>query len=101
MSKIILPIIKKAMPTLLVQDIVGVESLTKKPRFRIQKVHLENVPDGYLVLEMMWPCWDIREWLGTQDLDKWWESKNNHGLSRYLTYVISEDLYTLLTLKFS
>lgn len=89
------------MPTLLVQEIVGVEPVTRFPRFRIQETHEENVPGGFLVLDMMWPCWDIREWLGTQDSEKWWESTGNHGLSRFHRYVISKELYTLLTLKFS
>lgn len=97
MKPIKLPIIKKQFPILTAQDIVSVRQY---PRFYLQNTHEENVPDGFVVVDMTWPCWGIREWLRTQESGKWRESKINHGLSVFLRYIISKDLYTMMVLKF-
>lgn len=101
MKPINIPLIKKIIPVLTAPDIIGTTPLSSMPRFRLQEKHKEDVPDGFVVVDMNFWSWDILDWIATQDTTKWRESKINHELNVYMRYIISEDLYTLMALKFS
>lgn len=101
MGKIILPIIKKVMPVLLAKEITDVQSIGPVKSYFIQTNHNEEVPDGFLVVDIKWIRFEIYEWLERQNPNKWRKSASNHKLLTYIRYIISEDLYTLLVLRWS
>ena len=86
---------------LLANEVIGVQPMGSITPYFIQTNHKEEVPDGFLVVDIKWICWEIYEWLERQNPRKWSKSVNNHQLLVYVRYIISEDLYTLLVLKFS
>ena len=89
------------MPVLLANKVIGVQPMGSIAPYFIQKTHTEEVPEGFLVVDIKWIRWEICEWLESQNPRKWSKSVNNHRVLVYVRYIISEDLYTLLVLKFS
>ena len=101
MKKVMIPMINKVMPSLIVQDIIGVQPMGDLRSYFIQTTHQEDVPEGFVVVDVKWFCWEIKEWIEKQNPSKWKPSEDERSLVLHARYIISEDLYTILALKFS
>lgn len=102
MGKVLIPIIRNMMPTLLAEDIVGVQPMSidlplkKMPKYREPAEYNERVPQGYLVIDANK---EVSQWIEEQPVYHW-----KHGQLEQLTgfwdrYIISEKLYTWLKLR--
>jgi hypothetical protein len=102
--KILLPMIRNLMPKVIAQEIVGVQPMDfpKDPKWKVVTEYVETVPDGYVVVDANK---EISVWIEEQALHMW-----KHGeLSKldilrpgfYDRYIISEELLSWLTLRWS
>jgi hypothetical protein len=98
--KVLLPMIRKVMPQIIAQDIVGVQPMNMNfPKWRQLSAYSETVPDGYVVVDA---DREISAWIEEQALHMW-----KHGELKQLApgfhdrYIISEELLTWLTLRWS
>jgi hypothetical protein len=104
---ILIPMIRKLMPTMIAHQIVGVQPMTgptgsifgtRRSKFgRLDIAVYGNdipVPDGYCVVDVNL---EIRDWIREQPIHLW---KDIDGVS-YLRdrFVIADDLYTALALR--
>ena len=101
--KVLIPMIRKVMPQIIAHDIVGVQPMNlMPPKWKRTASYSEHVPDGYVVVDANK---EISVWIEEQALHMW-----KHGeLSKldilrpglYDRYIISEELLTWLTLRWS
>lgn len=90
------------MPTLIAQDIVGVQPMTNIFNMVLYKQpaeYVETVPQGFLVLDAMDT---VADWIETQSVERWSYGTNSNGLDfGYRRYIIAEELYTWISVKWS
>ena len=88
------------MPKVIAQDIVGVQPMgIEIPKWKSVSVYSEPIPDGYVVIDANR---EISAWIEEQALYMW-----KHAELQQLTpgfydrYIISEELLSWLTLRWS
>jgi hypothetical protein len=102
MGKVLIPMIRNFLPTIISEDIVGVQPMTefpipkKMPAYREPTEYNEQVPKGYLVVDVNR---EISQWIEEQPIYHW-----KHGQLEQLTgfwdrYIISEKIYTWMKLR--
>ena len=103
-TSILIPMIRKVMPTVIAQDIVGVQPMTM-PKY-LDKVlvvdqtidKLPAPPEGHLTVDV---DWEVAKWIESQPIHMWkYGDVPAYSASRE-RYTISEQLYTWLTLRWS
>ena len=116
MKSVLLPVIKNLDPTILANDIVGVQPMTgnvgqafslnmkklKTPSYFVIEESLDDfphVPDGHVVIDA-----DVivGPWIEEQPIHMWKQVDGyNSGLSARDRYIISEELLTWLHMRWS
>lgn len=98
--KVLIPMIRKVMPQIIAQDIVGVQPMNlMPPKWRRTASYSEHVPDGYVVVDANR---EISAWIEEQALHMWKHAELQQltpGL--YDRYIISEELLTWLALRWA
>ena len=94
--KVLIPMIRKVMPSVIAHDIVGVQPLGKIPRWGQVHEYSETVPDGYVVIDA---DREISAWIEEQALHMW--KHGNLSSIFHDRYIISEELLVWLTLRWS
>ena len=100
MASVLIPVIRKMMPVIISQDIIGVQSMgmTLPKPYEVLPDHFPPAPEGHLVIDANFK---VSAWIQEQPIHMWkWheDCKTPFGLHRFY---ISEKLYTLLVLKWS
>ena len=107
MPNIMLPLIRKVVPSLIAQDIVGVQPMTGPTGsvFNVKHTWMDaytvitheyfNIPEGYVVVEVNR---EISTWIESMAIHMW---KPADGTRLRSCYTISGPLYTMLVLKYS
>lgn len=100
MASVLIPVIRKMMPGIIAQDIIGVQSMgmTLPKPYEVLPDHFPPAPEGHLVIDA---SFKVSAWIQEQPIHMWkWheDCKTPFGLHRFY---ISEKLYTLLVLKWS
>jgi hypothetical protein len=97
---IMIPMIRKILPKLIAQDIVGVQPMDlTPPKWVTVTNHNETVPEGYVVVDVNR---EVSHWIEQQALYMW-----KHGELKatrpgfWDRYIISEELLTWLSLRWS
>ncbi len=102
MGKVLIPIIRNMMPTLLAEDIVGVQPMSidlplkKMPKYREPAEYNEQVPRGYLVIDV---DREISQWIEEQPIYHWKHGELTNVPGFWDRYIISEQLFTWLKLR--
>ena len=98
--KIMIPMIRKVLPKLIAQDIVGVQPMDlNPPKWVTVANHNETVPDGYVVIDVNR---EVSYWIEQQAIYMW-----KHGELKAISsafwdrYIISEELLTWLSVRWS
>ena len=104
-SSVLIPMIRKMMPAIIAQEIVGVQPMTDilKPRPKFMLVDqsvdkLQAPPKGYLTVDVVG---EVAMWIEEQAIHMW-----KHGdIPAYAfgmeRYTVSEQLYTMIALRWS
>lgn len=113
-NKILIPVIRKVMPAIIVQDIVGVQPMASNPIFTMKnhKVSFKNYTLAlnqnecvlYDTTKQKYYAVDVRpkveEWLMTQPTHMWKPAEETDGCQITCTrYIVSEELLSWMTLK--
>lgn len=112
-SSVLLSTIRKVMPSVLANEVTGVQPMTgatgqvfdikyewSKP-FRLVDQVLDGLPpppDGYLTVDVNW---EVARWLNNQPIDMWKLCDVPAYSMSMERYTISEKLYTMMALKWS
>jgi hypothetical protein len=104
---ILIPMIRKLMPTMIAHQIVGVQPMTgptgsifgtRRPKFERLDFDVYGdaipVPEGYCVVDV---DLEIHDWIREQPIHLWKDSNRVHFLRD--RFVIADDLYTALALR--
>jgi hypothetical protein len=103
LGKVLIPIIRNFMPSLLAADIIGTQPMSidlpskMAPKYREPAQYNEQVPKGYLVIDANR---EVSQWIEEQPIYHW-----KHGQLEQMSsglwdrYIISEKLYTWLKLR--
>ena len=104
-NSVLIPMIRKIMPAVIAQEIVGVQPMTDvfKPRPKFIRVDqtvdkLPKPPEGYLTVDV---AGEVAMWLEEQPIHMWKHGDvpaYAFGMERY---TVSEQLYTWMALKWS
>ena len=106
MNSVLIPMIRKIMPAVIAQDIVGVQPMTggitpPRKKFILLDQTVDNLPappDGYVTVDVMG---EVARWIEEQAIHMWKFGDvpaYSFGMERY---TISEELYTMMALKWS
>lgn len=97
--KILLPIIRKHMPTLIAQNIVGVQPMNLTlPRYQIVSDSNTPVPNGYIKIDVRK---EISDWIEQQPIYMWKHGEPGVMVGFYNRYIISEELLSWLILRWA
>lgn len=98
--KLIIPMLRKVLPGIIAQDIVGVQPMNlNPPKWTIITEHNEIIPKGYVVVDANR---EISYWIEKQELYMWKHGELKTVMqSFYDRYIISEELLSRLTLRWS
>lgn len=97
-SSVLIPMIRKVMPTVIAQDIIGVQPMGLPKPYVVLENHFPPAPDGHMVIEANF---EVSSWIQNQPVYMWkWHDDWAAPTGRDRFY-ISEKLYTLLSLKWA
>ena len=98
--KILIPLIRKHLHTTIAQDIVSVQPMNLIPQTKWQVLTEYNLPlpKGYLTIDVKK---EISDWIEQQPLHMWKHGEPGVMLGYYSRYIISEELLTWLTLRWT
>jgi hypothetical protein len=105
-STVLIPLIRKVVPSVIAQDIVGVQPMSgltgqifgaNTKAYTIVKSSSELA--GHMVIDVNH---DVSQWIQTMPIHLWKFDNNNDDVG-WLSdrYIISEELYTFLVLKWT
>ena len=112
-GSVLLPMIRKVMPSVLAKEIIGVQPMTGSngqvfdmtytvPKsFRLVDHILDGLPpppDGYLTVDVNW---EVARWLKDQPIHMWKFCDVPAYSMSMKRYTISEKLYTMMALRWS
>ena len=116
MKKVLIPLIRKLKPQTFAQDLVGVQPMTI-PTASVFSMGSDNVSfKNFVVAENQNECVlyagnhvavdvktrDVAEWLEQQPVHLWKYAEETEGCHfAFIRYIIDEQLFTLLSLKWS
>jgi hypothetical protein len=102
-NSVLIPMIRKLAPTILAQEIVGVQPMTgvtippmMAPRYQITEQYNEVVPDGYLVIDVNK---EVSHWIEEQPIRYWKHGELTNTPGFWDRYIISEQLFTWLKMR--
>lgn len=95
-TSVLMPIIKNLTPTLLAADILGVQPMFSAPSYEQASEYTEIVPDGYLVVNANR---EVSIWIEEQPLHMWKHGELTNSSVFYDRYIISEQLFTWLKMR--
>lgn len=106
-TSVLLPIICKAMPTMLAEQIVSVQPMTGSTgQIFTMKGGIGFTP--FTIVESSTPGWvaltvsnDVYAWLKEFSADQWRNADDKHLNSWSNAVIVTEELFTLLALKWS
>lgn len=94
--KILIPAIRNVMPSAIAQQIVGVQPMGRAAAYRF--VPCEDT-GGYIIVDVQ-P--HVQEWIEECSSDMWRSVNRKSSMYPYEgRYLITEELYTLLVMKFT
>ena len=98
--KILLPMIRKVMPSVIAQDIVGVQPMDlTPPKWERASDHSHlAIPDGYIHINVNR---EIAQWIEEQPLDQWKHGELGRLAGFYDSFIVSEQLLSWLILRWS
>jgi hypothetical protein len=97
--KILLPLIRKHLPTLIADDIISVHPMNLTlPKYQIVAESNTPVPSGYLKIDVRK---EISDWIEQQPIHMWKLGEPGVMLGFYNRYIITEELFTWITLRWS
>lgn len=106
-SKVLIPMVRKMMPGIIAQEIVGVQPMSGvdqepvRPKFRrVDQVPdgLPPPPDGYITVDV---GYEVARWLNDQPIHMWKFCDVPAYSMSMERYTVSEQLYTMMALKWS
>lgn len=97
---ILLPMIRKVMPKIIAQDIVGVQPMNlNPPKWTSITEHNEIIPKGYVVVDVNR---EVSAWIEEQALCMWKHGELKTVMAGfYDRYIISEELLSWLILRWA
>ena len=99
-KNLLIPMIRKVMPKIIAQDIVGVQPMIKPkmlPKFIVLDV--QDVPDGHYALEV---DFEVQHWIAQQPVHMWkyFDGPEDMRIDRH-RYLVSEQLYNWMLMRWS
>lgn len=103
-ASVLIPMIRNVVPTLIAQEIVGVQPMTmpkKLPKFMVVDQTADNLPaapEGYLTVDV---DFEVSLWIQDQPAYMWKFGEIPAYSGSRDRFTISDQLYTWMTLKWS
>lgn len=102
MNSILLPMIRRVIPTVIAHDIVSVQPMTMPTstfvKYKTIDKHDLTVPDNYVAINV---DREVAQWIETQPLHMWKHGEMKVMPQFYDQYIVSEELLSWITLKWS
>ena len=109
-KSVLIPIIRKIMPEIIAQDIVGVQPMTNNtgaifnikskylPKFT--KIDVDGIPAGHYGVDV---SFEVQLWIEQQPIHMWKYVDGTEDMSRIdrQQFLVSEQLYNWMTMRWS